>query len=167
MGGIQYPSTFFVYNWPRYVYRASSVWSNTCNNSRFVHRELSAAQLALCLSSRVLSWTVSECEQKRRVHWRELSIIHFSCKCNYSILLNNKTPIYSAWGILSVCAAYPTPCLKHSYKFRPPWEQHLICVPHRDHNGYNTLSPLKSIFKISISLIQLYKQGAAASCLIV
>jgi hypothetical protein len=66
-----------------------------------------------------------------------LSLIHFSLKCNYSILLHNKTPIYSAWGLLRVCAACPTPRLNQSYELRPPWEQHLRYVPHRVRNGYN------------------------------
>ena len=70
-------------------------------------------------------------------NWRELSLIHFSCKCNYSTLLYNKTPTYSAWGLLSVCAAWPSLHLNQSYKLRPPREQHLRYVRHRVHNGYN------------------------------
>ena len=112
--------------------------SNTCNNSCFVLRQQSAVYLELCLSSRVLCWTVSEYKQKWRIHWWELSFIHFSCKCNYSILLHNKTPIYSAWGLLRVCAACPTPRLNHSYELCPPCEQHLRYIPHRVRNGYNT-----------------------------
>ena len=119
------------------MYRASSVCSNTCNNSCFVLQEQSAVYLELCLSSTVRGWTVSECEQKWRVHWRELSLIHFTCKCYYSILLHNKTPRYSTWGLLTVCAACPTPRLNQSYELRPPWEQHLRYVPHRVRNGYN------------------------------
>ena len=69
-----------------------------------------------------------------------MSLIHFSCKCNYSILLHNKTPIYSTWGLLSVCAACPTPSLNQSYELRPTWEQHLRYVPHRVRNGYNTVA---------------------------
>jgi len=49
-----------------------------------------------------------------------------------------KLPIYSAWGLLRVCAACPTPRLNQSYELRPPWEQHLRYVLHRVHNGYNT-----------------------------
>jgi len=52
--------------------------------------------------------------------------------------LHNKTPIYSAWGLLRVCAACPTPRLNESYELRPPWEQHLRYVPHRVRNGYNS-----------------------------
>ena len=63
--------------------------------------------------------------------------MHFSCKCNYSIFLHNKTPIYSAWGLLRVCAARPTPRLNQSYELRPPWEQHLRYVLHLVRNGYN------------------------------
>ena len=33
-----------------------------------------------------------------------------------------KLPIYSAWGLLRVCAAWPTPRLDQSYELRPPWE---------------------------------------------
>jgi len=54
------------------------------------------------------------------------------------MLLHNKTPIYSAWGLLRVCAACPTPRLNQSYELRPPWEQHLRYVPHRVRNGYNS-----------------------------
>ena len=68
---------------------------------------------------------------------RELSLIHFSCKCSYSILLHNKTTIYSTCGLLRVCAACPTPSLNQSYKLRLPWEQYLRYVPHRVRNGYN------------------------------
>ena len=66
-----------------------------------------------------------------------MSLIHFSCKCNYSILLHNKTPFGSALGLLRVCATCPTPRLNQSYELRPPWEQHLRSVPHRVRNGYN------------------------------
>ena len=45
--------------------------------------------------------------------------------------------MYSAWGLLSECAACPTPRLNQSYELRPPWEQHLRYVPHRVRNGYN------------------------------
>ena len=45
--------------------------------------------------------------------------------------------MYSAWGLLSMCAACPTPLLNQSYELRPPWEQHLRYVPHRVRNGYN------------------------------
>ena len=69
-----------------------------------------------------------------------MSLIHFSCKCNYSIILHNKTPIYSAWGLLRVCAACTTPRLNQSYELRPPWEQHLRYVPQRVRNGYNMTS---------------------------
>ena len=49
-----------------------------------------------------------------------------------------KTSVYSAWGLLRVCAACPTPRLNQSYELRPPWEQHLRYVPHRVHNGDNS-----------------------------
>jgi hypothetical protein len=49
-----------------------------------------------------------------------------------------RTHIYSAWGLLRVCTACPTPRLNQSYELRPPWEQHLRHVPHRVRNGYNT-----------------------------
>jgi len=52
--------------------------------------------------------------------------------------LAHKTPIYSAWGLLRVCAACPTPHLNQSYELHPPWEQHLRYVPHRIRNRYNT-----------------------------
>ena len=73
-----------------------------------------------------------------------MSLIHFSCKCNYSILLHNKTPIYFAWGLLRVCAACPTPRLNQSYELRPPWEQHLGYVSRRVRNGYNNTDILES-----------------------
>jgi len=53
--------------------------------------------------------------------------------------LHNKTPIYSTWGLLRVCAACPTPRLNQSYELRPLWEQHLRYVPHRVRNGYNKI----------------------------
>ena len=68
-----------------------------------------------------------------------MSRIHFSGKCNYCILLHNKTPIHSTWGLLRVCATCPTPRLNQSYELRSPWEQHLRYVPHRVRNGYNTI----------------------------
>jgi hypothetical protein len=77
---------------------------------------------------------------------------NFSCKCNYSILLHNKTPIYSAWGLLRVCAACPTPRLNQSYELLPPWEQHLRYVPHRVCNGYNTLHWIAFVWNSWISL---------------
>ena len=42
----------------------------------------------------------------------------------------------SAWGLLRVCAACPSPSLNQSYDLRPPWEQHPRYVPHRVRNGY-------------------------------
>jgi len=60
--------------------------------------------------------------------------------------LTNKTPIYSTWELLRVCAACPTPRLNQSYVLRPPWEQHLRYVPHRVRNGYNTLAYVKRRF---------------------
>jgi len=66
----------------------------------------------------------------------------FQFKCNYSILLHNKTPIYSVWGLLRACAACPTPRLNQSYELRPPWEQYLRYFPRRVRNGYNNVSSL-------------------------
>ena len=67
-----------------------------------------------------------------------VDIRRLKVKCNYCILLHNKTPIYSAWGLLRVCAACRTPRLNQSYELRPPWE-HLRYVPHRVRNGYNNI----------------------------
>ena len=83
-------------------------------------------------------------------------VIHFSCKCNYSILLHNKTPIYSAWGLLRVCVACPPPHLKQSYKLRPPWEQHLRYVPHWARNGYNKA---KQMSKVKNGRKRLFREG--------
>ena len=46
--------------------------------------------------------------------------------------------MYSAWGLLRVCAVCNTPRLNQSYEMRPTWEQHLRYVPLRVRNGYNT-----------------------------
>ena len=48
----------------------------------------------------------------------EMSLIQFSCNCNYSLLTHNKTPVQSAWGLLRVCAACPTPRLNLSSELR-------------------------------------------------
>ena len=69
--------------------------------------------------------------------WRDLSPIQFSCNCNYSLITHNKTPIYSTCGLLSVCAACPTPRLNVSSELRPPWKQQPRYVPYRVRNGYN------------------------------
>ena len=53
--------------------------------------------------------------------WRELSPIQFSCDCNYSLITNNKTPVHSTWGLLSVCAACSTPRLNLSSELSPSW----------------------------------------------
>jgi len=47
-------------------------------------------------------------------------------------------PVHSTWGLLSVCAACPTPRLNLSSKLRPSWEQHPRYVPHGVRNGYNS-----------------------------
>jgi hypothetical protein len=47
--------------------------------------------------------------------------------------------IHSAWGLLRVCTACPTPRLNQSNELRPPWEQHLRNFPHRVRNGYDSL----------------------------
>ena len=41
---------------------------------------------------------------KEAGRWRELSLIEFSCDCHYSLVKHNKTPVYSTWGLLRVCA---------------------------------------------------------------
>jgi hypothetical protein len=53
--------------------------------------------------------------------WRELSPIQFSCDCNYSLIMHNKTPVHSTWGLLRVCAVCPTPRLNLSSELRPSW----------------------------------------------
>ena len=47
-----------------------------------------------------LSVSVNGNEEPR---WRDLLPIQFSCNCNYSLITYNKTPVHSAWGLLSVC----------------------------------------------------------------
>ena len=53
--------------------------------------------------------------------WQELSPIQFSCDCNYSLIMHNKTPIHFTWGLLRVCAACSTPRLNPSSELRPSW----------------------------------------------
>jgi len=54
---------------------------------------------------------------------------------------------------MRVCATCPTPRLNHSYKLRPPWEQHLRYVPHRVRNGYNMLLKGAVYFGIGLELV--------------
>jgi len=61
--------------------------------------------------------------------WRDLSPIQFSLNCNYSLFTHNKTPVHSTWGLLTVCAACPTPRLNLSSELRPSCEQHPRYVP--------------------------------------
>ena len=77
--------------------------------------------------------------------WRDLSPIQFSCNCNYSLITHNKAPVHSTWGLLSVCAACPTPRLNLSSELRPSWEQHPRYVPHRVRNEYNISTRLVSV----------------------
>ena len=91
-----------------------------------------------------------------------MSLIHFTCKCSYSILLHNKTPIYSAWGLLTVCAVCPTPRLNQSYELRPPWEQHLRYVPHRVRNGYNRVPGLFPEVRLPRRGVDLSPRSSAA-----
>jgi hypothetical protein len=51
--------------------------------------------------------------------WWDLSTIQFSCTCNYSLIMHNKTPVHSTWGLLRVCAACPTPRLNLSSELCP------------------------------------------------
>jgi len=92
-----------------------------------------------------------------------LSLIHFSCKCNYSILLHNKTPIYSAWGLLSVCADCLISRFNQSYELCSPWEQHLRYVPHWVRNGYNSVYSVTHSIFTSYSLLdgnfQVFQRG--------
>ena len=53
--------------------------------------------------------------------WRDLSPVQFSCDCNYSLITHNKTPVHSTWGLLRVCAAFPTVRLNLSSELRPSW----------------------------------------------
>ena len=69
--------------------------------------------------------------------WRDLSPIQYSCNCNYSLLMHNKTPVHSTWGLVTVCAACSTPCLNLISVPRPSWVQHPRYVPQRVRNGYN------------------------------
>jgi len=66
------------------------------------------------------------------------------------MLLHNKTPIYSAWGLLRVCAACPTPRLNQSYELRPPWEQYLRYVPHWAATDTTTVMPYRRKTTFSI-----------------
>jgi len=45
--------------------------------------------------------------------------IEFSCTCSYSLITDNKTPVHSTWGLLSVWSACPTPRLNLSSELRP------------------------------------------------
>ena len=88
------------------MYHMSSVWSNTCNNSCF------CSAGAVCCVARTVSeqqspkLEVSEYERYRRVRWRELSLIHFSYKCYYAILLQIKLQ-YILLGDYWVCVLPP------------------------------------------------------------
>ena len=53
--------------------------------------------------------------------WRELSPIQFSCNCSYSVIMHNRTPLHSTWGLLRVCVACGTPSLNLSSELRPSW----------------------------------------------
>ena len=59
---------------------------------------------ALCCSCSLLCISNSGwATDKEAGRWRELSLIQFSCDCNYSLVKHNKTPVYSMWGLLRVC----------------------------------------------------------------
>ena len=77
--------------------------------------------------------------------WRDLSPIQFSCNCKYSLITHNKTPVYSTWGLLRVCAACPTPRLNLSSELRPSWEQYPRYVPHRVRAGYNSCATNRKV----------------------
>jgi len=53
--------------------------------------------------------------------WWDLSPIQFSCNCNYSLIMHNKTPVHWTWGLLRVCAACSTPHLNLSSELCPSW----------------------------------------------
>jgi len=107
---------------------------------------------ALCSSSSLLcisnSDLATENEAGRSVcvngneehHWRDLLPVQFSCNCNYSLIMHNKTPAHSTWGLLRVCVACPTPRLNQSYELRPFWEQYSRHVPERVRAGYNKIN---------------------------
>ena len=58
---------------------------------------------------------------KEETRWWDLSQIRFSCNCNYSLIMHNKTPVHSTWGLLRVCAACLTPRLNLSSEPYPSW----------------------------------------------
>ena len=59
---------------------------------------------ALCCSCSLLCISDSDWATENEAgRWRELSLIQFSCDCNYSLVKHNKTPFYSTWGLLRVC----------------------------------------------------------------
>jgi len=47
--------------------------------------------------------------------------IQFTCDCIYSLIMQNKTPVHSTWGLLRVCAACSTPRLNLSSEPCPSW----------------------------------------------
>ena len=69
---------------------------------------------ASCTSCSLLcTWTVTEQQRTKlddqwvltvneETHWRDLSLIQFSCNCSYSPITHNKTPVHWIWGLLSV-----------------------------------------------------------------
>ena len=73
-----------------------------------------------------------------------MSPIQFSYNCNYSLITHDKTPVHSTWGLLRVCAAYPTPRLDLGSKLRPSWEQH---PRYQIHAGYNSTLHLPVIWR--------------------
>ena len=93
-----------------------------------------------------------------------MSLIHFSCKFYYSIILHNKTPIYSAWGLFRVCVACPTPRLNQSYELRPPWEQHLRYVPHRVRNGYNNVMKAQGMWGALVDVRRIALYSFCTNC---
>ena len=126
------------------MYRETIVWA-----AHVTKAALFCCVARTCLSCRVLSWkSVSANSNEESTDENcHLYILVLNAVTPYPY--TNKTPIYSTWGLLSVCAACPTPRLNQSYELLPPREQHLRYVPHRVRNGCNTCGLVFTCHRVS------------------
>ena len=98
--------------------------------------------------------------------WRDLPPIQFKCNCSYSLLIYNKTPVHSTWGLLRVCAACPTPRLNLSSEFRPSGNniKDTFLTGSAQDTTYlltNLLTPWCSVLLVKLTVLQLVKKFPA------
>ena len=80
------------------------------------------------------SWTINECCNEE-THNHDSRIPYLSLVTELCTVYTQSTPLHLTWGLLRVCAEYPTPRLNLRFDFRLPWNN-------ITRYGYSSIAPV-------------------------